>query len=92
MLDMTFTIKELADLCGVSTRTLRFYEEKGLISSKRLDNNYRVYGLDAVSRIELIVTLKESALSLDKIKETLENRSMIDEVLTKVSENSPTSI
>lgn len=47
-------IRELSNRTGVSVRSLRYYEEKGLISSTRLENRYRHYQEDVVERVETI--------------------------------------
>ena len=60
----TFTIKQLASICQVSTRTLRYYEELGLIKPNCLENNYRSYDIETLDRIEIINTLKQSGLTL----------------------------
>lgn len=41
---MRYNIGELAELAGVSVRTLRHYEQIGLLAPKRGENGYRVYG------------------------------------------------
>ncbi len=41
---MAYTIKEIADLAGVTTRTLRFYDQIGLLSPAEIaGNGYRLY-------------------------------------------------
>lgn len=67
------TIKEIAEMCHCSTRTLRYYEEIGLIKPSRMENNYRIYSFDAVSRVELILMLKKTGMQLDQIKRELSN-------------------
>ena len=47
-------IGELAAQTGVSVRSLRYYEEQGMLSSERSANGQRRYGEDAVSRVVLI--------------------------------------
>ena len=66
-----FSIKEIADFYHVSTRTIRFYEDKGLLEPKRLENQYRVYDLACLDRLETIISLKRSGLSLESIKSLL---------------------
>ena len=42
---MEYSINRLAKLAGISTRTLRYYDEIGLLKPKRISSNgYRVYG------------------------------------------------
>lgn len=71
MNELELGIKELADLFDISTRTIRYYEEKGLLQSTRKENNYRVYDLNSLNRLEMIVCLKRSGLSLDSIQSIL---------------------
>lgn len=47
------TIKEVADVLRVSTDTIRRWDKKGLIKSKRNSSNYRVFNLDEVKRLLL---------------------------------------
>lgn len=47
-------IGELAARTGVSVRSLRYYEERGLLSARRTDGGRREYGADAVDRVILI--------------------------------------
>lgn len=64
----TYTIGELAELAGVSIKTLRVYEKKGLLLPERnTENGYRVYTEDAVSELEKIQLMKYLDFSLDQI-------------------------
>lgn len=74
-------IRDLGKLCRVSTRTLRYYEEIGLLKPKRMDNNYRAYDFDAVSRVEMIRSLQRSGMQLDQIKAFLAAPHPIDSAL-----------
>lgn len=60
-----YTIRELADEFDVTTRTLRFYEEKGLINPKR-NNKIRSYSAADRTRLRLILRGKRLGLSLDE--------------------------
>ena len=52
---MEYTVKGLACLAGISPRTLRWYDEIGLLKPTRLnDAGYRFYGTDAVDRLQQI--------------------------------------
>lgn len=75
-----FSIKEIAEMYHISTRAIRFYEEKGLIQPKRLDNQYRVYDLACLDRLEMIISLKRSGLSLEKISALLNDELNNQEV------------
>lgn len=62
-------IGELAESLGVSTKTLRLYEDRGLIPKPtRARNGYRVYAPDAAKKARLVVSLRALGLSLDEIE------------------------
>ncbi len=67
-------IGEVAERTGVTQRTLRFYEEKGLLKPpSRLDGGFRLYSEKDVQRVERIKDLKSLlGLSLADIKEMVE--------------------
>lgn len=67
-------IKEFSAKFGVSARTIRFYEEKGLLSpSEREDNQYRVFSENEVWRLQTILSLREIGLSVEAVKKALEH-------------------
>jgi DNA-binding transcriptional MerR regulator len=55
-------IGELAKVTGVAPRMLRYYEEQGLISPRRLDNGYRVYDDYLVDRVRKIRGLIDAGI------------------------------
>lgn len=63
-------IAEMADLFGVTHRTLHFYEEKGLISPQRL-GAMRVYGPSCIRRMTIISACREIGVSLAAIQELM---------------------
>jgi DNA-binding transcriptional MerR regulator len=63
-------IQDVADELGVSTRTLRFYEAKGLIEPQRV-GAMRVYDRREVARLQLILRGKRLGFSLREIQEFL---------------------
>ena len=68
-----YRIGELASRVGMTERTIRYYEELGLLESvKRLDGGVRVYTDDDVRRLKYIKKLKTLGLSLQEMLE-LEN-------------------
>jgi DNA-binding transcriptional MerR regulator len=70
---MVYTIKQLADLAGVSTRTLRYYDEIGLLSPSTVaSNGYRQYDARALIRLQQILFYKELGMSLKAIKVVLD--------------------
>ena len=66
---MEYTINKLARLAGVSTRTLRYYDEFGLLSPVRMSaNGYRIYGQKEVDLLQQILFYRELGVSLEEIK------------------------
>ena len=68
---LTYTISQIADELDISTRTIRFYEEKGLISPKRTNGNQRIYTPRNKARLKLILRGKRFGFSLDEIAEMI---------------------
>lgn len=67
---VTYSIGELAKLLEMSTRTIRYYEELGLLNSvKRIENGRRIYTDDDVRRLKLIKRLKILGLTLSEMHE-----------------------
>ena len=65
-----YRIGELASRVGLTERTIRYYEELGLLESvKRLDGGVRVYTDDDVRRLRYIRKLKTMGLSLQEMLE-----------------------
>ena len=71
--DAEFSIRDLASEFGVTPRTLRFYEQKGLIRPERR-GAARVYSATERARLELILRGKRVGFSLDEIREMLDLR------------------
>jgi len=69
---MEYTINKLAKMAGVSTRTLRYYDQCGLLSPGRAGSNgYRLYGQAEVDRLQQILFYRELGVPLDEIKSIL---------------------
>ena len=60
-------IGEVARRCGVASSALRFYEQRGLISSEREDTGHRRYPRPVLRRIAFIVFAQRIGLTLDEI-------------------------
>lgn len=67
------TIGELAARTGVATSALRFYEERGLISSERTTGNQRRYRRSTTRRVSVIRAAQRCGLSLEEITEAMSN-------------------
>jgi DNA-binding transcriptional MerR regulator len=72
---MNMLIHELAQLTGVSTKTIRFYESVGLLPNpQRADNHYRLYSEADVELLRFIVGARNLEYSLAEIAGFLEAR------------------
>jgi DNA-binding transcriptional MerR regulator len=70
---MRYTVKQLGDAAGVSTRTLHFYDEIGLLNPDAYgENGYRYYEESALLRLQQILFFKELDFSLADIKLTID--------------------
>jgi len=67
----TFTISELAKEFGVTTRTIRFYEDQGLLSPKR-EGTTRVFSSRDRVRLKLALRGKRLGFSIAEIRELFE--------------------
>ena len=69
---MEYTIKKLGELAGISTRTLRYYDQINLLKPVRVSSaGYRIYGQQEVDQLQQILFYKELGVSLEKIKEII---------------------
>ncbi len=71
-MDRYYTAGELAKISGVSSRTIRYYDEKGILKpSSYSDGDYRLYDNDAVIVLQQILMLKYVGFSLEEIREVI---------------------
>ena len=77
-----FDITEVCEQFHISSRTLRFYEEKGLIESVRTSsNNHRSYTKEQVDKIRDILALRAIGLSVKTIQEYLHGEVSLKEMV-----------
>ena len=69
---MPMRIRELAARAGTTTRTLRYYEEQGLLPAARSANGYRAYDEDHVRLVREIRSLQSIGFSLEEIRPFVE--------------------
>ena len=70
---MVYSVKELADLAGISIRTLHYYDEIGLLPPSNVESNgYRQYDTSSAIRLQQILFYKELGMSLKEIKTMLD--------------------
>jgi len=77
-----FQIGEVADRTGVTQRTLRFYEEKGLLRPpERMDGGFRLYSETDVTRIGYIKQLQDLlGFTLSEIKDMVEAEDLLQQM------------
>ena len=69
------SIGEFSNICKVSTKTLRYYAEIGLLEPSEVnpENGYRYYSIDQLEKMLFISRLKSYSFSLDEIKEIIKD-------------------
>jgi len=65
-------IGQVAERTGLSLRTIRFYEENGLVRpTARSDGGFRLYSADDVTRLEVVKRMKPLGFTLEEMQELL---------------------
>ncbi|MGN0395974.1 MAG: MerR family transcriptional regulator [Coprococcus sp.] len=77
------SIGEFSNICKVSTKTLRYYAEIGLLKPSEVnpENGYRYYAIEQLEKMLFINRLKAYSFSLDEIKVILQSEEMQDDNL-----------
>ena len=71
---ITYTVKQLSDLAGVSRRTLHYYDQIGLLKPQAVAaNGYRRYGRADLLRLQQVLFYRELDLSLEQIRRILDD-------------------
>ena len=88
----TYSISDLASEFDVTTRTIRFYEEKGLLNPRR-EGTRRIYGPSDRTKLRLVLRGKRLGLSLDESAEIIlmygtpgNNRRQLEALIAKIRE------
>lgn len=72
-----YSVKEVLELCHVTRKQLLYYEEKGLITAVRDENNnYRYYTEHEMFKVDFILGCRENGFSLQSVKNMLDNRDV----------------
>ena len=79
-------IKQCSEQVSMSPRTIRFYEEMGLIKTQRANNGYREYTQEDVERLQQIKLLRELGVSMEDVKHYFTSSIPLQEVLLKRKE------
>jgi DNA-binding transcriptional MerR regulator len=76
-----FTIGQLAARTGLTSRTIRFWSDAGLVPpSGRSASGYRLYDAEAVARLDLVWTLRELGLGLEVVRAVLARATTLAQV------------
>lgn len=66
---MEYTVQKLGKMAGISTRTLRYYDEIDILKPARINSSgYRIYGQQEVDRLQQILFYRELGVSLEDIR------------------------
>ncbi len=87
-----YTISDLASEFGVTTRTIRFYEEKGYLNPKR-EGTRRIYSTPDRTSLRLILRGKRLGLTLDETADLIKmygspggNRQQLDKLIVRIGD------
>lgn len=77
-----YQIGEVAERTGVTQRTLRFYEEKGLLDPpERMDGGFRLYSDEDINRVTYVRRLQELlGFTLSEIKEMVDAEELLQQI------------
>ncbi|MEV0486009.1 MerR family transcriptional regulator [Streptomyces sp. NPDC050508] len=79
--DTLYSIGELARRTGLTVKTVRFYSDRGIVApTDRSLAGYRLYGVDAVARLDFVRTLRELGLDLSTIRKVVDRELSLPEV------------
>ncbi|MGW6054904.1 MerR family transcriptional regulator [Streptomyces sp. NPDC055189] len=79
--DTLYSIGDLARRTGLTVKTVRFYSDAGIVPpADRSPAGYRLYGTDAVARLDLVRTLRDLGLDLPTIRKVVDREVSLPEV------------
>ncbi|MDR1471916.1 MAG: MerR family transcriptional regulator [Synergistaceae bacterium] len=71
-----YRIKDISRLYGIGPDSLRYYEEIGILTPRRGDNGYRLYGMGDIYKLNVIKDLRQLGFSMSRIKGYLDNKRL----------------
>lgn len=82
---MSYSTGELAELCGVTVRTVQFYDREGLLKPEGFsEGGRRLFGDDGLKTLQIICMYKQLGLSLSEIKEVLSDEDNCKKILLSI--------
>ena len=83
-------IKDLSKKLKITTRAIRHYEEIGIITSKRMENNYRYFDESNLDKLKFLVRARKLGFSLEECRELIklfENDNRKSENVRNIAKN-----
>ena len=82
----TYTTGEIAKLCGVTVRTVQYYDSRGILTPSQLsEGGRRLYSEDDVKRMRIICFLRELGFSIDAISKLLKEEHPENVIMLLIS-------
>ncbi|MGW0771440.1 MerR family transcriptional regulator [Streptomyces sp. NPDC002676] len=79
--DTLYSIGDLSRRTGLTVKAIRFYSDRGIVPpTGRSPAGYRLYGIDAVARLDLVRTLRDLGLDLPTIQKVVDRELSLPEV------------
>ncbi|MFB9679283.1 MerR family transcriptional regulator [Streptosporangium vulgare] len=79
--DTLYSIGDLARRTGLTVKTVRFYSDRGIVPpTGRSPAGHRLYGIDAVARLDLVRTLRDLGVDLSTIRRVVDREVSLPEV------------
>lgn len=78
---MDMTTHEVEEMLSITKKALIYYENEGLVKPERDHNNYRNYNQEDVSKIKFILLLREMDVTIEEIKQIINDKKSIRDVL-----------
>lgn len=83
-MEKVYSISELSQMFGITSRTLRYYGDAGLIRSEsRSSGDVRHFNEENAERLKIILTLRDAGLSLESIRQYLQGECTLADILAK---------
>ena len=81
-----YTTGEIARLCGVTKRTVQYYDKENIVTpAKMSDGGRRIYTEDDLKKFQLVCLYKDLGLSLQEIKSILESSNQYKVIMESLS-------
>lgn len=82
--DILYSIGEVAHRTGLSVSAIRYYADEGLVHpTDATDGGHRLYGVDAIARLEFVRTLRDLETGLDQVRRVLSGTTSLRDILAE---------